>query len=118
MAKKVKARLVARGFKEDSQRLMKNSPTCTRESLRLLFLDNFLDEIGDQHFRYNSSIFFKNTIFINSLLVVQNFTTVRQSSYKFRRSEKLFLSERLTEIYSQMRIHVIGRVLLAPRVAS
>ena len=35
---KVKARLVARGFEEDSEQLKKDSPTCTRESLRLLFL--------------------------------------------------------------------------------
>ena len=32
-----KARLVARGFEEDSQQFKKDSPTCTRESLRLLF---------------------------------------------------------------------------------
>ena len=33
----VKARLVARGFEEDSTNLVKYSPTCSRESLRLLF---------------------------------------------------------------------------------
>lgn len=36
--KRVKARLVARGFEEDSSLLVKDSPTCSRESLRLLFL--------------------------------------------------------------------------------
>jgi transposase InsO family protein len=36
--KKVKARLVARGFEEDSSNLKKDSPTCSRESLRLVFL--------------------------------------------------------------------------------
>ena len=34
----VKARLVARGFEEDSTHLKKDSPTCTRESLRMAFL--------------------------------------------------------------------------------
>ena len=33
----MKARLVARGFEEDSTQLTKDSPTCSRESLRLLF---------------------------------------------------------------------------------
>ena len=32
-----KARLVARGFEEDSSDMMKDSPTCTKESLRLVF---------------------------------------------------------------------------------
>lgn len=36
--KKVKARLVARGFEEDSSKLIKDSPTCSRESLKLVFL--------------------------------------------------------------------------------
>ena len=34
----VKARLVARGYEEDSAHFKKDSPTCTRESLRLLFM--------------------------------------------------------------------------------
>ena len=33
----VKARLVARGFEEDSSKLQKDSPTCCKESLHLLF---------------------------------------------------------------------------------
>ena len=33
-----KARLVARGFEEDSSKYRKDSPTCCRESLRLVFL--------------------------------------------------------------------------------
>ena len=36
--RKVKARLVARGFEEDSTHLKKDSPTCTRECLRLVFV--------------------------------------------------------------------------------
>ena len=36
--KTVKARLVARGFEEDSSRYRKDSPTCSRESLRLVFV--------------------------------------------------------------------------------
>ena len=32
-----KARLVARGFEEDSSKMIKDSPTCTKESLRLVF---------------------------------------------------------------------------------
>ena len=35
--RKVKARLVARGFEEDSSELRTDSPTCNRESLRLVF---------------------------------------------------------------------------------
>ena len=35
--RKIKARLVARGFEEDSSLLKIDSPTCTKESLRLLF---------------------------------------------------------------------------------
>ena len=31
-----KARLVARGFEEDSTNLQKNSPTCTKDAFRLL----------------------------------------------------------------------------------
>ena len=34
----VKARLVARGFEEDSTQFKKDSPTCTRESLRIAFM--------------------------------------------------------------------------------
>ena len=34
----MKARLVARGFEEDSEQFKKDSPKCTRDSLRLLFL--------------------------------------------------------------------------------
>ena len=34
----IKARLVARGFEEDTSRLRKDSPTCSRECLRLVFL--------------------------------------------------------------------------------
>ena len=33
----VKARLVARGFEEDSSMMTKDSPTCTKESLRIVF---------------------------------------------------------------------------------
>ena len=33
-----KARLVARGFEEDSSELIKDSPTCSREALRLVYL--------------------------------------------------------------------------------
>ena len=33
----IKARLVARGFEEDSSHLRTDSPTCSRESLRLLY---------------------------------------------------------------------------------
>lgn len=36
--KKVKARLVARGFEEDSSNFRKDSPTCSREGLRLVLL--------------------------------------------------------------------------------
>ena len=36
--RKVKARLVARGFEEDSSGFRKDSPTCSRESLRLVFV--------------------------------------------------------------------------------
>ena len=36
--KKVKARLVARGFEEDTSNLRKDSPTCSKECLRLVFL--------------------------------------------------------------------------------
>ena len=32
-----KARLVARGFEEDSSKMTKDSPTCTKESLRIVF---------------------------------------------------------------------------------
>ena len=35
--RKIKARLVARGFEEKNEELMKDSPTCARESLRLIF---------------------------------------------------------------------------------
>ena len=34
--KKIKARLVAQGFKEDSSEILKDSPTCTTESLRFI----------------------------------------------------------------------------------
>ena len=34
----IKTRLVARGFEEDSSKIRKDSPTCGRESLRLVFL--------------------------------------------------------------------------------
>ena len=34
--KLVKARIVARGFEEDSSNIQKDSPTCSRETLRLL----------------------------------------------------------------------------------
>lgn len=34
----VKARLVARGFEEDSSEMVKDSPTCSRECLRLVFV--------------------------------------------------------------------------------
>ena len=34
--KKIEARLVARGFEEDSSEILKDSSTCTKESLRLL----------------------------------------------------------------------------------
>ena len=34
----IKTRLVARGFEEDSSKFRKDSPTCGRESLRLVFL--------------------------------------------------------------------------------
>ena len=36
--RKVKARLVARGFEEDSSAMRKDSPTCNRECLRLVFV--------------------------------------------------------------------------------
>ena len=36
--KKIKTRLVARGFEEDSSDIRKDSPTCARESLRLVFV--------------------------------------------------------------------------------
>ena len=36
--KVVKARLVARGFEEDSSNLRTDSPTCSRQSMRLVFL--------------------------------------------------------------------------------
>ena len=36
--KKTKARLVARGFEEDSSAMIKDSPTCDRESLRMVFI--------------------------------------------------------------------------------
>ena len=35
--RKVKVRLVARGFEEKNEELMKGSPTCAKESLRLIF---------------------------------------------------------------------------------
>ena len=35
--RKVKARLVARGFEEKNEELMKDSPTCAKESLHLIF---------------------------------------------------------------------------------
>ena len=35
--RKVKARLIARGFEEKNEELMKDSPTCAKESLRLIF---------------------------------------------------------------------------------
>ena len=35
--KNIKARLVARGFEEDSTLMVKDSPTCTKESLRMVF---------------------------------------------------------------------------------
>jgi hypothetical protein len=35
--KTIKARLVARGFEEDSSNMTKDSPTCTKESLRIVF---------------------------------------------------------------------------------
>ena len=38
--KVVKARLVARGFEEDSSNLCTDSPTCSRLSMRLVFLSN------------------------------------------------------------------------------
>ena len=34
--KKIEARLVARGFEEDSSEILKDSSTCTKESLRLI----------------------------------------------------------------------------------
>lgn len=34
----VKAHLVARGFEEDTTHMVKDSPTCTKESLRLAFI--------------------------------------------------------------------------------
>ena len=34
--RRVKARLVARGFEENSQEILKDSPTCSKESLRLI----------------------------------------------------------------------------------
>ena len=36
--KKLRARLVARGFEEDSSEMKKDSPTCDRESLRMVFV--------------------------------------------------------------------------------
>ena len=36
--RKIKARLVARGFEEDSSDMRTDSPTCNRESLRLVFV--------------------------------------------------------------------------------
>ena len=36
--KVVKARLVARGFEKDSSDLHTDSPTCTKQSMRLVFL--------------------------------------------------------------------------------
>ena len=35
--RKVKARLVARGFEEKNEELMKDSPTCAKETLCLIF---------------------------------------------------------------------------------
>ena len=35
--RKVKAKLVARGFEEKNEELMKDSPTCAKESLRCIF---------------------------------------------------------------------------------
>ena len=34
--KVIKARLVARGFEEDSSNILKHSPNCTKESIRLI----------------------------------------------------------------------------------
>ena len=42
--KSIKARLVARGFEEDSSCLVKDSPTCSRESLRLVYLTAVLQK--------------------------------------------------------------------------
>ena len=42
--KVIKARLVARGFEEDSSNLIKDSPTCSRESLRLVYLTTVLQK--------------------------------------------------------------------------
>ena len=38
----IKARLVARGFQEDSSDLIKDSPTCSRESQRLVYLTSVI----------------------------------------------------------------------------
>ena len=34
--KVIKTQLVARGFEEDSSNILKDSPTCTKESMRLI----------------------------------------------------------------------------------
>ena len=46
---KLKARLVARGFEEDTSQLRSDSPTCSKESLRLL-----LAILASNHWRLNS----------------------------------------------------------------
>ena len=76
---------------------------------------------------YFAEINCNTSLYVNSLLVIQNFTSAQQNGNILKHTENLFLvrhsseyetsvtTERLTEIYSPMRI---GCVLFAPRVTN